>query len=264
MSQDQLERGGTISNGRTGPRMLGVLFGQRLRPLWITVALLLGIYLLFRMVLLALVWSELDNASAGDIVWCLLAGLQYDAMPIGYFALPMLLLLLAPPDRWFSSKRYRKVVTFYAVGVVTVVFSTELMGVFFLQYFGERFNWIVIGYPLVSPEIAGTVWKRYPVLLVPAVVAVVFYLLYRLLHRLFWSGQQPNSPAWSRPVLAVVLGTAVMLACRGTLQLRPLQRDSAYFSRNNLINQITLNNFYTFFHAARDRINDNRDEAIQH
>lgn len=264
MSQGHIDPNRGEPDGRFQRSILAELFGQRLRPLWITTAFLLCIYLVFRVVLLALVWSDLGEVSGGDIARCLLSGLQYDVMPIGYSALSMLLLLLVARNGSFSSKRYRKAVTLYAAGVVSLVFSTELMGVFFFQYFGERFNWIVLGYPLVSPEIAGTVWKRYPVLLVPAVVALVFYLLYRLLYRWFWSGPKPNSPAWSRPVMAVVFGAAAMLACRGTLQLKPMQRDSAYFSPNNLINQITLNNFYTFFHAARDRINDNRDEASQY
>ncbi|MFP3937635.1 MAG: LTA synthase family protein [Phycisphaerae bacterium] len=264
MSQPQRDRGLARSSRALFRDIFSILSGQRLRPLWITTGLMLGIYLVFRAVLLALVWSELGNVSSRDIVRCVLAGLQYDAVPLGYFAIPLLSLLLVAGNSAFDSKRYRKTVAIYSAGVVTLVFSTELMGVFFFQYFGERFNWIVLGYPLVSPEIAGTVWKHYPVVLVPAVVAGAFYLLYRMLTRWFWKPPKPNNSAWSRSILGAVLGAIALLACHGSLEVRPLQRDSAYFSRNNLINQITLNNFYTFFHAARDRIHDNRDDATQY
>ncbi|MFW6065845.1 MAG: hypothetical protein ACOC9S_03405, partial [Planctomycetota bacterium] len=128
MSQPQRDRGLARSSRALFRDIFSILSGQRLRPLWITTGLMLGIYLVFRAVLLALVWSELGNVSSRDIVRCVLAGLQYDAVPLGYFAIPLLSLLLVAGNSAFDSKRYRKTVAIYSAGVVTLVFSTELMG----------------------------------------------------------------------------------------------------------------------------------------
>ena len=232
---------------------------QRVRPLWITALLILAVFTLFRAALLLGKWSFVHGVGPKTVAWCFLVGMRYDGMPLGYLLLPIALLLSLAPSAWFARRRFRRIVGAYAACVMTAVTVVEVVGVAFFWEYICRLNWIAVSYPS-HRETRRYLWENYPVLLI-AMVPVALYFVFRwLLRRLFWRSAPAIGSVRGRAILAAVLVGLCVLACRGGAGRRPLGRGSGYISTNNLISQLTMNNFYTFFKAAKSKISDTEDE----
>ena len=240
------------------PIATAVLLGPRTRPLWITAAAGLLLFAAFRAVLILACWGNLAEVSGRGMLRCFVVGMKFDAMPIGFALLPMVLVLSLVPDPVLTGRRFRRLVAAYAAGTITLAGLVEVVGAGFFMHEGARLNWMSIAY--LTLETAEFIWKNYPAWLVPPGVAAVYYLSYRLLRWAFWRGSRPAGPGWVRPVRAAVLVGLCALACHGGVRGRPVRRGSANFSDNRLISQLTLNNFFTGFSAVRSRIQESKDE----
>ncbi len=236
------------------------LTGQRVRPVWLLAGTGWLLFACFRIGLLIVSWDVLSGVVPSEVFWCLLTGLRYDAVPIGLAMLPLAMLLSLVPGYTFGRKWFRRTVMGYAVGVTTVAIFGEVVGVAFFLHFGSRLNWLSMAYFGHFRELAIYIWNTYPIWLLGIGTITVPCLLYAGCKRVFWRGRQPNGPLWVRPIQAVMLGGLCILAGRGGLDHHPLRSGSAYFSANNVINQITLNNFFTIGHAALLQLDDNLDE----
>ncbi len=242
------------------------MLGPRGRPFWLTAGAILLIFSVFRAILLAMRIGEFD-AGMGQIARCLMIGVRYDLMPMGYLCLPVAIVLAASSERALASRLLRRIVSIYAAGVVMVVLIVEAVGTpFFLRY-GQRLNWMAV-YGL-TPEIRDHIRAEYPAWWVLAVAIPLLGLaIYLVLMRLFW-GRRPSvrrpepGPAVRLMCGFLVVSTAV-IACRGGLSSIPLRRDYAYYTGNQLVSQLTLNNFVTAVKAATNIVTDGRDDIRKH
>ena len=236
------------------------LVSGRLRPVWICAGLLFALLTLARLGLL-LTRRELLSGTVGwrEIARCFLLGLRFDAMPIGYALLPLALAAALAAGPALARPWFRRATVLYAAAVATVFVGTELFGVFFFLRFGRRLNYMAFAY-LAHRETLQFMWSRYPLWLLAPVLVGVFWLFRRLFGRWFARGPRQDWPAGRRIVAAAALTALCVLACRGGLQRRPLPRGSAYFSTNQLVDELAMNDFYTMFYAARSRLTDGRYE----
>ncbi|MFP4054523.1 MAG: LTA synthase family protein, partial [Phycisphaerae bacterium] len=135
----------------------------------------------------------------------------------------------------------------------------------------QRLNWMALAYGQ-SPEIRRHIRETYPawwmLLVVIALVGLGLYICFKRL-----LGRQANAPGTERPHWAaatqtVLLATLGVIACRGGLGREPLSRDEANYTRNNLVSQLTLNNFVTATDACKtvvgDFLNDYEEEIDKH
>ncbi|MCD6364844.1 MAG: LTA synthase family protein [Planctomycetes bacterium] len=241
-----------------------VAIERRLRSVWISALICLVVFVGFRAGLLLARIDALRGEDLSEITRCFLLGMRYDAMPIGYLLLPLALVVSLSRREAFASARFRRFVTAYATGVVALVITIEIIGAAFFLFFGLRLNWMAMYYLQYPREVASHIWKNYPVWLFVPVMAGLIYAGYRVMRRIIWAGRRPANgalPFAGRAFGAAILVTLCILACRGGLDHHPLRRGSAYISYNNLVNQLTLNNFFTFVNAARLRLGDNGRES---
>lgn len=236
------------------------LIGQRFRPVLIAAALGWGMFGIFRAGLLLASREALAGVRAEEIARCFWIGMWFDAIPMGYALLPLVLILSLSPNRAFVRRWFRRLVVVYVGAVVTLAAGVEIIGAAFFLHFGLRLNWIAIDY-LRFREAALYIWNNYPVILLGVASASLFYMCYRLFRRAFWSGPRPRGSAWVRAVVAAVLTGLCVLACRGSFRQEPLDQGSAYSSDNNIVNQLTMNNVFTFAQAVKSRLLDSRDMA---
>ncbi len=241
-------------------RGLGLLLGQRLCPLWILAAAVLVVFNAFRAGLLLLNAGFVRDVGSVAVLRCFGTGFRYDIVPLGYMLLPMLLLSLCSQEI-FSHRRFQRAVTGYATGVLTLVLAVEVIGAAFFASFYRRLNWAALNYPRHPKEIVTNIWMSYPLWLFLPLTILGAYLIYRLLWRWFWGGTVPREPISGRLVRVAILVGLAVLACRGGLDHRPLCSGSAYFSSNNVISQLTMNNFFTLFRAARSTLTDGKNEV---
>lgn len=262
--------GADASSAETGGGrlyVLRVLLAGRLRPLWVTALIVWGTFVAFRAGLLLARLDGMRGVDAVEILRCFMLGMRYDAMPMGYLLLPMAIVLSLSPGRVFGGKRFRRLVTAWGTAVVLLVIATEIIGAAFYLHFGLRLNWMALYYMQYPREVIVFISENYPLWLFAIIVAAVVYCGYRLLRRLYWGGSAARRRDFSlgprgRLATTVVLTCLGVLACRGGADHRPLRRGSAYISYNNLVNQLTLNNFFTFFNAVKMQVTDNRDESV--
>ena len=240
-----------------------VVLTGRLRPLWITGALVWGTFTAFRLGLLLARLDGLHGVGPAELVRCFMLGMQYDAMPMGYFLLPMALTLSLVPKSAFARRGFRRAVTAFGTAVLLTVLATEIIGAAFYLHFGLRLNWMALYYLQYPREVIVFIAGNYPLWLFLIIMSATVYAGYRVLGRVFW-GAEGRDFSLRRPgrlATAAILASLGVLACRGGMDHRPLGRGSAYISYNNLVNQLTLNNFFTFFNALKMQVTDSRDES---
>lgn len=247
------------------PERKGALAGlsllARIRPLLILAMLGWVMFGAFRATLLAARHQFLNGSGPGDLLNCFLVGTRFDAVPIGYALLPLAAVLSLAPAGAFARRSFKRGVAAYAATIATVALAVEIAGAYFFLHFGYRLNWLAIAHWGHFRESAIYIWNAYPVWLLAILMVVAFLAFRGLFRRAFWRDgvrQEAHLPA--RAVLAGVTVALCVVACRGGVNHRPLEQNSAYFTANRVLNQLTLNNFFTLFHAARSNISPAEDE----
>ncbi len=257
--QSEAADGHVAAEDSARARMRGVLFGSRLRVVLIMAGLGWLIFGGFRVGLLIAVRENLRGLAAMDLLRCLAMGMRYDAVPIGFAILPLVVILSLWPEDKFTP-RFRRAITIYTVVMFVLALGVEIVGAGFFFYFWRRMNWMALNYPRHPREIIGHIWTRYPIWLLAPLLAAVAYLIYRIFRKMFWWGPPGSRSLAGRLVLGVVLTGLAVFACRGGFGHRPIRTGSAFFTTNNLVNQLTMNNFFRLYHAAKSMIIDSRDK----
>ena len=241
-------------------RLLDLLGGQRLRPIWICAAILFALFAVVRLGLLLAKYGLLaDRVGSGEILRCFLLGVRYDAMPIGCAMGLLVAALTLVSPAVFRRRGFRRAVVLYAAAVVTIFVGTQGFGVYFFLRFGRRLNYMAFAY-LAHLETLQFMWNHYPTWAVIPVIPGLFYLCYRAFGRWFRRGSDVPWSLRRRLGAAAALGALCALACRGGLEPKGLNPGSAYFCGNQLVDQLTMNDFYTMFYAAKRELTDGRDE----
>ncbi len=241
-------------------RFLAGVFSQRLRPVWLLAGLGWFLFGAFRAGLLIHTKDLLANVKASEIAHCFTTGLRYDAIPIGYALLPMVLLLSLAPATTFRRKWFRRLIVGYGAAVTSLALLTEVVGAAFFLHFNARLNAVAMDYFGHFREVAIYLWNAYPIWLLAVGILLVPCGCYLAFRWVFWRGGRPRCSPLGRVGLAVVLTGLCLLSLRGGVEPQPRGSGSAYFSQNNVVNQISLNNIYTFAQAAWLQWEDNEAE----
>lgn len=235
------------------------LSGPRLRPVRVLAVTGLVVFAVFRACLLLASTKLLGGVSSADIGKCFLVGLWYDAMPIGYVVLPMLVALLLAPAAVLTRAWFRNTIAVYASSVTVVLLGVEIAGAAFYLAFGTKLNWLAVEHLGHFVEPAEYIWTQYPVWLLVLGSGLACFVLVMAYTVLLWRQRYTRAPMWARLVCLVLLGALAVLGCRGSFR-RPLQYGPSYFCDNKALAQLTLNNIFTLTHALRAMANDNLEE----
>ncbi len=243
-------RWGRLSRAAAG--VMKRLRSQRIRPVWTLGLILSGVFSGFRLGLLLSSWSQVRAESGANLWHCLILGMQYDLKPIGAVLLPIALLLSLAPPAWFRRKPLRWSITVYATILLILCLTMEIIGAAFFSYFGFRLDSTFLQYMEHYHEVVGYVTSQYPVGLILAALAAGMLGVGWVFHKLFWRGSIPLDRPQGRFVQAISLSFLCLLAIRGSLGRESLQMDGAhlYFTRNNLVVELTRNNLSTVADAV--------------
>ena len=240
-------------SGRTSFRSAALIGNHRVRP--IVILLLAGLVLFtgFRLGLSLARWGMIRDMGLRKISLCFLLGLRYDMMILGYVLLPLVVVLSLVPRKLFDRQWFLKLVNVYGTIVIMLEILGETVGAGYFLYRGGRLDWQI--HYLSNPAITlTTISKHYPIWLLVPFLAATVYATYRLVKRHFWRGGLTTEPAWRRCIRVVVMIALCVLACRGGLGRRPLRKGAAYITTNNLVTQLSMNDFFTVFKAVRAEV----------
>ena len=219
--------------------------GLRYRVLLPVAATALAGFVLLRGVLLARCWPQVDH-STGALARTFATGLLYDLAFLAYAAVPLVLYLMAVPQRLYRSRAHR--------GLVYALSAALLFGLLFVLAaewvfwgeFGARFNFIAVDYLVYSDEVLGNIRESYPIgWLLGGLGALAMALTFAL--------RRPIARALrlDTDTRARVLGGVALLAVPVVAFVGLDQRPGQSFDNQYLI-ELSGNGPYQFFHAFRD------------
>jgi len=181
-----------------------------------------------------------------------LVGLFYDLVTFCYIMTPMAILLVFIPDKWFRSKFNR----YFSIGFYFVMLYIMLFDVaaewFFWDEFGVRFNFIAIDYLVYTQEVVDNIWQSYPIPVIFGVIfAVAFFILLLTRKAYMWASASASSflQRLKRGVVFLVIAVCSLLFVDSSL---------ANISKNQYVDELAKNGFYSFFAAFRNNTIDYR------
>lgn len=203
-------------------------------------------------------WVEL-KALSSDFRAALLLGVRYDLVPLAYINfIPFLLMQLTyfvPGKGMIKGTR---------IGVVgLLIFGYALLAwiyIFdyaFYSYFQDHLNILFFGFfEDDTVALLTSIWKNYNLPLWGTVIIAGHYALYRLVKILFSPFDfDLKTKKFDWRMIPSCLAGLVLLAffARGNFGRLPLSLEDAHISKNEFINEISLNGVLTFNRAMKIR-----------
>jgi phosphoglycerol transferase MdoB-like AlkP superfamily enzyme len=210
--------------------------------------LVVGIATATRLALLVRARAALD-ASPGALAAVLGAGLVYDLAAASYLALPVLLYLVALPQRIFASRAHRVLATALCFALAYALLFAAVAEWLFWGEFGTRFNFIAVDYLVYTRELLDDIWESYAVAqilaaLVPA-AALVLLVGWRSGWLAAWSSSRTplrSRLAWGAALALIPLGFALALDDRTLVR-----------SDNRYQQELARDGLHALFAALRSR-----------
>ena len=221
---------------------------------------LLGLFLfaLLRFIYLIRFGEEgIFNHYASDLISSFITGMRFDTQILCYcFALIFLLNFL----HFLPKEKLRRFIVAFTKVYTIVVLSLLIFILFidhqFYTYFQTHINILVYGFlEDDTSAVMSSVWSDHPVIRLLLAIALIVFVIYKLITRIY------NSPkAIQKPInifvkiacIPIVVGLFV-LGARGSVGIFPLQVDDSTVSENRFINSLTLNGLFTLEKAVEEK-----------
>ena len=170
-------------------------------------------------------------------------GLVFDLFTALCVTFPFMLILLAVPNRWLKSTPLR-----WLMGAGFVAFCAGLSYLiateyFYFQEYDARFNYVAVDYLIYPHEVFVNISESYPVYLFMSIAVVIGIVGFLLVRRWLWREASRPSNAWYRLLLTGSLAVIIVGGFIG------LNINRSQISANRVLNEITANGIYSFFHA---------------
>ena len=221
---------------------------------------LLGLFLfaLLRFIYLIRFGEEgIFNHYASDLISSFITGMRFDTQILCYcFALIFLLNFL----HFLPKEKLKRFIVAFTKVYTIVVLSLLIFILFidhqFYTYFQTHINILVYGFlEDDTSAVMSSVWSDHPVIRLLLAIALIVFVIYKLITRIY------NSPkAIQKPInifvkiacIPIVVGLFV-LGARGSVGIFPLQVDDSTVSENRFINSLTLNGLFTLEKAVEEK-----------
>lgn len=186
-------------------------------------------------------------------------GMRFDLMPLAYInILPFLLMNVA---FFLPGKKVIKIVRRFNIGFVTFGYILLLwIYIFdygFYSYFQDHLNVLVFGFFEDDTEaLLITLYKNYNLVLWLSIVAVVHFLIYRLVKVMFslYDFDLTAKKFNFKMPLAFTVGLVFLaFVGRGNFSRLPLSLEDAHISDNEFLNEVSLNGVLTLNRAIKIR-----------
>lgn len=193
-----------------------------------------------------------------DIVLALVTGARFDMMVMSYgfilvFVLNYFLLLIRSEAvfRWWNN--FSKIYLTFAISVFVLI---QIIDQQFYLFFKDHFNILIFGFFEDDTEaIISIIWKNYPVLTILFLYAVLTFVIYWLVARVY--KLKINFLATKKVGMQVFIALLCVLlfvtGMRGRLTTFPLQIDDLSVSKSNFVNSIVTNGLYALKGAFKTR-----------
>jgi phosphoglycerol transferase MdoB-like AlkP superfamily enzyme len=206
------------------------------------------IYVCGGAILRLILWWQFGRASdvsLPSLAWILPAGIVNDLIQSLYLLLPLSLLILLVPDRWYRSRAARVALAIASIVTLGALLFLCFAEYYFFEEFDARFNLVAFDYLVYPTEVIGDIRDAYPVGPVLALAAMLGTVLFwRLRHKLL--PHPEHVVPLGKRVLPAMLQLAIVAGA-----VAFVSTDSLAISDNRVANELALNGVSSFFRAAR-------------
>lgn len=193
------------------------------------------------------VWNE-----ATSLFKAFLVGLLFDTKIITLLLLPILLFALVETFLNRKNKDWNKL---YAItNTVFLLLSALILTIDFYYYSFFQTHIDVLVFGLINDdtkEVLKSVWTDFPVVRIILLLILIVFGAYKLFSRIFKIDIAKKIQL--KPILFVpfllIFAFGYFFGLRGSLSTFPLEMDDSTISKNQFINQLTLNGIFTLNEA---------------
>jgi phosphoglycerol transferase MdoB-like AlkP superfamily enzyme len=203
---------------------------------------------LFRCSFLCIYSTDFSGASISHVLYSFVMGARIDASTLGYFCLPLCLLLII--SVYVSDVATKKIAIYYTT-FVTVLYSFVCIAELQLYAeWGTKLNYKAALYLLQPTEVLQTAGYTKVIggfALVLIIVIVCMHVYNTCIHKLTLPTASNNKTITS---LLLLLPTATsIIAMRGGLQEIPIQQGIGFYSNYNTLNNAAVNPLWNVIHS---------------
>lgn len=235
--------------------LIGLRFASLVWPGTVIVVLWLGVFQVFRALLLAATFSRQADLDSGLIAQAFLHGLRFDLSVafkvFGIFGLWQIW-------RQQSSSRRERIFAKSAFAVVSAISVFVLIvEIEFYKEFQMRLNSVMFQFFSADADnnatIIGMIWHGYPVVRWMAVWGVISAAV-------IWIGtralERTNAPSsfWLKTAASLTWIGILVVCWRGGLQQTPLRWGNAIFSQNTYANQLAENGVFALIDCVKSQL----------
>ncbi len=209
-------------------------------------------------------WQELLKA--------FLIGAKMDCSLLAYLIAPFFLIGIIPILGVEFSRISRFFLGYLPSIIFVAVLALTLIDIEFFAEYNSHLNLTAIEYLNSNLDVIwDMIWSNYPVLKYVGgflLVALVYLFIIRLIIK-----KKPEKMKWSlknllkRFVFFLIFAGGLFLAARGSIGTSQMDWGQAFFSNNNMVNQLTLNpvyNLYRNIYYAEKVAKENFQEKISY
>ncbi|MCI2228006.1 sulfatase-like hydrolase/transferase [Polaribacter sp. MSW13] len=209
----------------------------------------LFVYIFIFRVLFYYLFAQLENVTSSEIKTAFLLGFRFDIKLAVMTFFPIAIFILITNYKFFKRKIYQKIATFY------LVLAYLILTLFFLFDFGY-YDYLSIRLDASSLRFLSNIGissevliESYPVYKGVFALLVLCFLIYKFSNFLF-NRYKNQLNTFNKKIKAIYFAATFLLLSFGiynSFTHYPLRWSEAFFSKNNAVNQFSLNPVLYFF-----------------
>ncbi len=232
--------------------MKRLIFPKNIQWIFCTGLLILVLMTLLRIAFFQ-VFTPPSGSQAVPYARALFLGLRYDARMVAVAALLLFVAgLLFRPFRGKSGKRIALGIWFLLILVAGLFYAVDFAN---YAYLNERLNAGLLNYVSDARTSATMMWQTYPVVRILLVLAVVLWVMMRVVKLLYKKIAKEEGVVGKKPAVISSIAFFLLLAFLifGRIGQYPLRWSDAFILGNDYASNAALNPFQSFFSSLQFR-----------
>ncbi len=218
---------------------------------WILLFFFVRVYLL--------AYSNLLNIPAGLIINALYIGMRFDIVICSYSLAPIILILPLLEKEFIKEIYCRKIVYYYFAITSLIIFYFTALEIFYFKEYGQRYNHLAIEYLKYPREVFNNIYEYYPIISITFILIALYLPINIIFRKIVYSSAFFRLKFAKRLFIWFCFLFILFIGCRNSFGHRPINIALSYFSRYQLLNEISLNGFFSFGYALVDKLKNEVD-----
>ncbi len=219
---------------------------------WLLIFAIIRIYLLISA-------SEISGLSLQLIVKTFYIGARLDITVCSYLLAPIILILPLLEKKFLKEIYCKKILYAYFSVIGFIIFYFTIIEIFYFKEYGQRYNHLAVEYLKYPREVFSNIYQYYPIIKISIAIFIAYFFLAKILKKIVYSTIFFALKFYKRILLYFLFLMLIFIGCRNSFDHRPINIGLSYFSKYQILNEISLNGFFSFSYAVIDKLKNEID-----